>query len=184
MTVIKTERLLLRPPTRDDAPRFVELCNDIDIARNTARIPHPYTADDAAKFLGRRQQSADEEHVFAVTRNDEIVACAGAAAKGGGVWEIGYWVGAAWRGDGVATEAAGAVTQFVFEAFGAALATAGWFTDNPASGRVLEKIGFRPTGERVMTHSVGRGGETETARAALRREDFVRLQKWLIEISP
>ena len=36
---------------------------------------------------------------------------------------------------------------------------AGHFTDNPASGRVLRKLGFRPTGATVPRHSAGRGGE-------------------------
>lgn len=174
MTVIRTERLVLRPVARADAPRFVTLCNDADIARNTARIPHPYTAEDAAKFVSyaERAMADGKEHIFAVMRDGEIVACAGASAEDHDVWEIGYWVGAAWRGDGVATQAAGAVTQFALEMLGARLATAGWFTDNPASGRVLEKVGFKRTGERVLTHSVGRGGKAETERMMLAPDDF------------
>jgi len=119
--IIGTERLVLRPVERADAPRFVALCNDIDIARNTARIPQPYTQDDAARFVAR---------------------------------------------------AARAVMQYAFEKRGAARVAAGYFIDNPASRRVLEKIGLRHTGETVMTLSVGRGCAAETARMALKRAAF------------
>lgn len=72
------------------------------------------------------------------------------------------------------------MTHYALDALGAALMTAGWFVDNPASGRVLAKVGFRPTGKRAMTHSVGRSRDAETERMALRPEDFVRLQNFSI----
>jgi RimJ/RimL family protein N-acetyltransferase len=53
------------------------------------------------------------------------------------------------------------------KAVGILRVTAGHFIDNPASGRVLRKLGFRPTGRIVQTYSQGRGGEVRTARFEL-----------------
>ena len=173
MTVIHTKRLLLRRIETTDAPAFARACNDELIARNTGRIPHPYTLDDAISFVALIGDAFDkgEEYAFAVTENDRLVACCGVSIKPAHV-ELGYWVGAQQRGRGVATEAVRAVAHFAFEKLGAAILQAGHFTDNPASGRVLEKIGFRYTGERVMQFSLGRGCEAESFRLTLRREDF------------
>ena len=174
MYEIRNGDLCLRPIRIGDAARFAVLCNDLAIARNTARIAHPYSRADAEEFVARRGAGMfgdDGEFVFAVCRDDEIVACAGATRTSPGVFEIGYWVGAEYRGRGVATQAASAVTQFAFVHLGAELATAGFFADNPTSGRVLERVGFKPTGETVLMHSVGRGEEVETVRLALPRAD-------------
>lgn len=182
MTTIHTKRFLLRPIAEADAPVFAKLCNDETIARNTARIPHPYTLEDAVAFTRVISGAfkAGKELAFAVCRNDEIVACCGVSVDHD-KFELGYWVAATARGDGVATEAARAVAHFSFEKLGAATIEAGHFTDNPASGRVLEKTGFRYTGERKMQHSLGRGGEDDSLRMRLARKDFARPEDVRIE---
>jgi len=176
MTRIHTQRLMLRPVHKRDASRFVKLCSDILIARNTARVPHPYGIKDAEKFVRFAEEAfaSDKEYPFAVCRNDEIVACAGVAPKGGGVFELGYWVGADYRGEGLATEAAAAVAHFAVHKRKAREIVAGYFTDNPASGRVLEKIGLTPTGEIVKMYSVGRGCEDDVARVSVSANNLKR----------
>ena len=62
-------------------------------------------------------------------------------------WECGYWLGKPFWGQGYATEAAGRLVAHAFEDLGADCLSACWYCDNPASGRVLEKLGFRPSGQ-------------------------------------
>ena len=175
MSLIITGKLILRPIERDDAPRFAELCNDETLARNTSRIPHPYSLQEAEQFVERSKDEflSGQETRFAVCLDEELVACTGVMPTAESSFEHGYWVGAAYRGKGIASTAAKAVLQFAFEKLGAKIITAGYFTDNPASGRVLEKLGFRPTGEIIGTMSLARGCEVETARFDLLREKFV-----------
>lgn len=175
MTVITTQRFTLRPIREDDAPVFALLCNDVAIARHTARIPHPYTLDDARSFVAAISAAfvAGTEYAFAVTEDDAIVACAGVMPREAGAAELGYWVAVGARGRGVATEAAGAAALFAFERLAAQTLIAGHFTDNPASGRVLARLGFTPTGETCKTFSAGRGGEADTIRVSLARADFI-----------
>ena len=181
MTILRTKRFLLRPIESQDAPRFAVLCNDIDIARNTARVPHPYGLADAEAFVKAIKEAFEtgQEYAFAVCREGEIIACAGTMPAEKRSCEIGYWVGAEYRRNGVATEIAAAVTQFSFDQLGAETVTAGHFTDNPASGRVLTKLGFLPTGKITQTMSRGRGCAADTVRltlshAAFRNSDDVR----------
>ncbi len=175
MVEIRTGDLVLRPIELEDAARFAYLCNDIDVARNTSRIAHPYSRADADAFVAKRGAGMfgdDNEYVFAVCRENEIVACAGAHGTGDTVYEIGYWVGADYRRQGIATRTARAVTQFAFLELGATVATAGFFADNPTSGRVLDRAGFKATGETIAMHSLGRGESVDTARLTLARADF------------
>jgi len=85
MFVIETRRLTLSPLGPDDATRLVELCNDRDIARNTARIDSPYTLEDARRFIGYAAgaMAGGAEFPFAVRRDGVVVACAGAKPQRG-----------------------------------------------------------------------------------------------------
>ncbi|MEM8772584.1 MAG: GNAT family N-acetyltransferase [Pseudomonadota bacterium] len=167
MTVISVKDLVLRPIEIEDAQRFAELVNDYSLAKFTSRVPYPYTLDDAEAFvrLATDEEQKGDEHRFAACRNSEIIACVGLRRSSKqGVYELGYWVGADYRGAGVATNIARAVVYFGFEILNAQKIAAGHFVDNPASGRVLRKIGFRPTGETLLTCSLARAAHIATPR--------------------
>jgi RimJ/RimL family protein N-acetyltransferase len=85
------------------------------------------------------------------------VGTAGLGRRPDGAVELGYWIARPYWGLGYATEAARAVLDIARHSLRLNRLVAGHFVDNPASGRVLEKIGFRPTGEIVQRHSAGRG---------------------------
>ncbi|NOX94538.1 MAG: GNAT family N-acetyltransferase [Alphaproteobacteria bacterium] len=91
---------------------------------------------------------------------------------GSAEFELGYWVGARARGQGVATLAASAISHYAFEKLDGKTINAGYFLDNPASGRVLTKLGFKPTGEILKIHSLARDGKVETARLRLKQPAF------------
>ena len=63
------------------------------------------------------------------------------------VLEIGYWIGKPYWGQGLSTEAAKAIIKEARETLGIKALMAGAFADNPSSLRVLEKLGFKRTGE-------------------------------------
>ena len=174
MTIITTRRFTLRPLEESDAPRIAELCNDLDIARNTARIRHPYTLEDAQGFVAYAIEAttAGAEHIFAICRDGAIIACAGVTSHDENACELGYWVGASHRGMGVATEASDAVLQFACKRLKPQTLTSGHFVDNPASGAVLSKLGFKPTGEIKPTASAGRGQNVDTIRMAMAAQDY------------
>jgi len=143
---LQTPRLLLRRPVEADIPAIVEKANDWDVVRRLGRLPFPYGAADARFFL---DHVVPNEYVWAITRR-ETGAFLGAvgltAAPEGNTAELGYWLGRAhWR-QGIATEAARAAVDAAFDDLGFSGLTSGYFADNPASGRVLAKLGFVETG--------------------------------------
>jgi L-amino acid N-acyltransferase YncA len=63
---------------------------------------------------------------------------------------------------GFATEASRAVVE-IAKTIGHKKLVASHFTDNPASGNVLRKLGFQSTGKTAVRHSNGRGIATTCA---------------------
>ena len=163
---LRTDRLLLRPFTSNDAPRVAELCNDAHLARMTGRIPHPYGLKDAETFLSSVCESG-EEAVFAITTPaDGLIGSIGLKRLAPDIYELGYWLGALWRGQGFVSEAAAAVVDAAWTRFNATRLESGHFLDNLASARVLQKLGFRPIYDDVLW-SEGRQAKARGRRYAL-----------------
>ncbi|MFZ2066155.1 MAG: GNAT family N-acetyltransferase [Xanthobacteraceae bacterium] len=144
---LATERLVLRAPQGQDALAIARLANDMRIAANTARIPHPYGIDDADRFIAGANRR-DGGAAFVITREGELIGCCGVDLRDDGP-EIGYWLGLPYWGCGYATEAVRALIDHAFDDLRHETLQAGARVSNPASRRVLEKCGFQWTGVRL-----------------------------------
>ena len=159
---VRTARLLLRPGWIEDAPALVRAVGDEAIVRNTARIPWPYTLDDAEAYLGREQHPHEPNClVFVRTAGRPRLVGNVAISPDEHGHELGYWIARPYWGLGFATEAGAALLRAARESLKIERIHSGHFADNPASGRVLRKLGFRPTGETVKRYSVARGGDVD-----------------------
>jgi len=146
--VLETERLILRAPRRGDVKAIASLLNDRRIAANTARIPHPYSVDDAEQFVASANRR-DGEATFMIFSGDKLIGGCGIDPREDGP-EIGYWLGVAYWGQGYATEAVRALVDYGFGELCHDTLAAGARVTNPASRRVLEKCAFQWTGVRLM----------------------------------
>jgi len=148
---LRTARLLLRSFEREDIPAIVRLAGAPKIAATTLLIPHPYTEEDARKFLAKSGEDfgAGRSFTFAVSILPERALCGAVGlsiAEAHGRAELGYWIGVPFWGKGFATEAASAAVAFGFEALHLHRIYAQCFAGNKTSQRVLEKIGMRHEG--------------------------------------
>jgi RimJ/RimL family protein N-acetyltransferase len=149
--VLETERLLLRPVDLSDAPEVQRLASDHEIARNTASIPHPYPEGAAEAWIRRHLEgpAPNEDITLAVVRRpeDDLVGVVGLNLRGEHRrGELGYWIGREHWGQGYATEAAARIVRFGFEELELHRIHACVFDRNPASARVLRKLGMRDEG--------------------------------------
>jgi RimJ/RimL family protein N-acetyltransferase len=160
----RTERLLLRPSWPEDSSQLYEAVADEAIVRNLALAPWPYRPEDAASFAAY-EHPLHFPNFLLLQRTDGAPRLVGSCGihKRDGEAELGYWIARPYWGLGYATEAARAVIG-VAKALGHRRLVSGHFTDNPASGHVLRKLGFRHTGRSEQRHSKGRG---RTAACAL-----------------
>lgn len=163
---LQTQRLLLRPLEVDDAPQIVKLAGDRRVAATTLNIPHPYGMDIAEDFIYavRHDMQKKRGYVFAITkqRENKLLGCIGLTLQRIHMSaELGYWLGVPYWGKGYTTEAAKRLVDFGFEDLELNRIFAVWFTDNPASGRVLEKCGMKHEG--VLRQHLMKWGEFKDA---------------------
>lgn len=144
---LETARLKLRPYHEADIAELVPLVGTREVAATTLRIPHPYTEQDAKAFL---EMTKEGERIWlAVTLRSD-----GRQIGGMGLWvepqhqraELGYWLGVPYWGQGYATEAAREMLRYGFEDLSLHRIFASHFKHNPASGRILKKLGMRHEG--------------------------------------
>ncbi|MFV0624751.1 GNAT family N-acetyltransferase [Sphingomonas sp. ac-8] len=166
----RTERLTLRPGWAEDAPELVRALGHESVVRNTSRLPWPYALGDAEAFLQTPHSAhAPSLLVFAHDQGRvRLIGGAGLYARDDGPHELGYWITPDAQGRGYATEAARAVLGMA-DALHRPAVFARHFADNPASGRVLRKLGFVPTGERPLAYSRARAAEVPTVHYARQR---------------
>lgn len=156
-------RCTLRPWRAGDEPSLVRHADNRNVSRNLKdRFPSPYTAADAAQWIARASAQTPPTS-FAIVVD-------GAAVGGIGIElgtdvfrrsaEIGYWLGEPFWGRGIATEALRATTDYAFEHFDICRLEAGVFDWNPASARVLERVGYTLEGRaRLGVFKDGRLGD-------------------------
>jgi RimJ/RimL family protein N-acetyltransferase len=166
--IVRTERLLLRAPVISDAARVSLLAGDFQVASLTGTIPHPYTEEMAADWI-RSHQDGEEGVAFAIDLGGDLIGCVGYRAYDEVHAEMGYWLGKPYWGFGFATEAARALIRHVFEKEGFDYLTCGHFRENPASARVIAKLGFEPSGE-VLRDCAARGNKSRCVTYRLTRE--------------
>lgn len=156
----RTDRLLLRPGFAEDAPALARAIGDERIVRNLATAPWPFGLAEAEAFLASpRDPALPSFLMFERTAGAPLlVGACGLGRRPSGAVELGYWVARLHWGRGLATEAGEALVD-IARALRLARLEASHFIDNPASGRVLDKLGFRPTGLTAPRHSCARGGD-------------------------
>ena len=148
---LTTKRLILRLFQKSDAAIVAKLCNNYNIYKNTLYLPYPYSDDDALAWIERHLENFEEDkaYEFAITdkaSGDLFGAIELSNNKKFQNGELAYWVGEEYWGNGYATEAARAILEFAFHEKQFHKVFARYFSINPASGKVLEKIGMQKEG--------------------------------------
>jgi RimJ/RimL family protein N-acetyltransferase len=158
MMFARTPRLLLRPGFPEDAPALAAAIADEAIVRNLATAPWPYRMRDAEAFLAcPRDPVLPSFLVFERTDGEpQLVGSCGLGRRPSGAVEMGYWIARPFWGNGFATEACTALIQ-IARTLGFPSLEGSHFLDNPASARVLEKLGFEALGIIAPRMSCARG---------------------------
>ena len=148
---LTTERLTLRPFVDEDAFDVERLAGMREIADTTLNIPHPYPHGGAAEWI----------RLHAPAWKDRTSATFGIVGRKTGALvgaislmikrehrraELGYWIALDCWNLGYATEASARIIDFGFEELGLHRIEARHFIRNPASGRVMQKLGMQQEG--------------------------------------
>ena len=150
--ILHTERLLLRPFTLADAPAVQRLLGTAhEIAATTASIPHPYLDGMAEQWIAARQTALEDgthvAYALIFREGGELIGSIGLHPEAQHRRaELGYWVGVPFWGQGYCTEAAAEILRYGFGELDLHRMVARHFKRNPASGRVMQKIGMTQEG--------------------------------------
>jgi RimJ/RimL family protein N-acetyltransferase len=144
---LETARLWLRWPRASDAAAIQRFCSVWEVARYTARIPHPYPAGSAERFIyaAREANASGRDLTLVMTRSKgkrETIGSISLESRGSDRLTLGFALAPEVWGKGLATEAARAMVKAGFGLTHAVEILASVRVENVASCRVLEKCGF------------------------------------------
>jgi RimJ/RimL family protein N-acetyltransferase len=180
-SAVVADEVTLRPWSADDTGALIQRINDPEVAIFLDMVPQPYTPEDAREWLAITAEGwrAGTAATFAIHAKGIEGAAGGIGVRflgelEEGSAEVGYWVGAEARGQGVATAATVAVARWAFEAApGLARLQLRADVDNVASNRVAEKAGFTREGVlRAQRFNVRLGRRVDFVMWSLLREEL------------
>ncbi|MEL7199217.1 MAG: GNAT family N-acetyltransferase [Pseudomonadota bacterium] len=158
----RSERLLLRPIWPEDWLAIKAGISDLEVLRNLASAPYPYQDQDAQDFTRRPVEPRFARFLVTRAADAEVLGTIGIDPSPTDEPELGYWIAREHWGHGYATEAGRGVIK-IAQVLGHNRLVASHFLDNPASGKVLRKLGFVATGDVSERFSLGRSEEAPAA---------------------
>jgi ribosomal-protein-alanine N-acetyltransferase len=172
------QRCTLRELRPDDAPAIARHADDVAVWRNLYDgFPHPYTLAEAQAWCEGGFREPQFGTVWAIDVGGEAIGCIGLHQLA--AWfrcnaEVGYWIGQAFWGRGIASEALGMVTAWAWLARPELTRlVAPIFARNLASQRVAVKCGYALEG--VLRQSIIKDGQvTDLAQYAASRDSASR----------
>ena len=149
---IKTERLTIKKIKKTDKKQLVDLIGDFRISKTLSNVPYPYTDKDAEYWLNDVKNSKFKLNIFL---DNILIGGVGLTLAEDDFYELGYWLGVEYWGQGYATESVRGLLGYVktntpYEKFKANV-----YKENVASAKVLEKNGFK-RGEDIEVFSMSR----------------------------
>jgi RimJ/RimL family protein N-acetyltransferase len=184
---LETARIWLRWPRSSDQAAIHRFCSLWEVARYTARIPHPYPPGSAERFIyAARQANASGRDLTLVLApkkgKRDVIGSISLESRGVDRLALGFALAPEFWNEGLATEAACVMVKAGFALTAAVEILASAATDNPASRRVLEKCGFElvstgprgapARGELVESHNFRLTRKAWAEAMASRREEL------------
>lgn len=162
--MMETERLILRRWRDSDAETLFKYASDPELGPRAGWPPHKSVAESLQ--IIRTVFGGDTMWAVELKVTGEAIGCVGyLTAEHSNLniavnhCEVGYWIARPYWGKGICSEAMRRVVDYCFEEKGFAVLWGGYFPDNPASGRVMEKCGFSHTGQEVLCPNLEVGAE-------------------------
>ncbi|WP_018183090.1 GNAT family N-acetyltransferase [Kaistia granuli] len=173
---IPTASVLLRPLRPDDGPAIAASLGDYEVTRWLARVPYPYSLDEAERFLAweRAQRPVSAEQVYAIDRDGMIGLISLRAAGTRPI--LGYWLAQAHWGKRYMSEAVAALVDDTFANPVITEIQSGVFEGNERSLAIQKRLGFEIIG-RSIQHNLALGRDLAHIDTALTRARHYEFKK-------
>lgn len=161
---MQTKRLILRGWQETDAEALFKYASDPDVGPRAGWLPHKDIEE--SRTVIRDVFSTPTIWAVELKETGEVIGCVGYLPPdasnleiGANEAEVGYWIGKPYWNMGICTEAMKVIVEHCFGVLGFEVLWGDYFVDNPSSGRVMEKCGFRDTGEERLLPSLEVGSD-------------------------
>lgn len=164
-TFMETERILLRRWTADDAVVLYRLASDPDVGPRAGWAPHT-SVEESREVINHVFDNPTTWAIVLKVTGEPIGAIGYGSSCDCGLPArrdeptIGYWVAKPHWNKGICTEALQLMLKHISENTNITSLVSGHFIDNPASGKVMEKCGFKATGETCISPSLAIGSDS------------------------
>ena len=176
MPTLETRRLLLRPFKKSDANEVQKLAGDKDVAKTTLNIPYPYEDGVAENWISSHKKNYKEGNSLTLAITDKnsgylIGAISLTINQRFNRAEMGYWIGKEYWNNGYCTEAGLKMTEFGFVNIELHKVYATHMKENPASGKVMQKIGMKKEGI-LREHAIKWGEYKDLVQYGILKREF------------
>ena len=161
---METERILLRPWRESDAEALFKYASDPDVGPRAGWPPHK-SVEESLEII-RTVFSGEGMWAVEWKETGEPIGCVGylpASASNLKIEEdqaeVGYWIAKPYWGKGICTEAMKLIVDYCFNVKNFTTLWGDYFPENPASGKVMEKCGFKDTGKEVLCPNLEVGSD-------------------------
>ena len=142
--ILETKRLILRPWCEDDAEDLYTYASDPEVGPPAGWQPH--TSVENSRGIIRTVLSSPATYAVCLAENGKPIGSIGFhrgdLADADDEYELGYWIGKPFWGQGLIPEASREMLRYAFEDLGMSRVWCGYYDGNEKSRRVQEKLGF------------------------------------------
>jgi len=180
---IETKRLILRVPEMKDAKDIRENINNLNVTKWLLVVPYPYSLKDAKDYIKKAKDKLKkrikEGYNFSIELKSEKKVIGGIGMHHVNNFsktaEVGYWLGEKYWKNGYGSEALSTLLKLAFNKLKLRRVYADVFSGNPASGKLLEKFGFKNEGLARKAHKSKASGKImDTLKYGLLKEEWKR----------
>ena len=138
---LHTNNLIIKKPSEKHLKSLIKELNNWNISKWLIEVPYPYTVDDAKYWVKKSKQDQYSFNIY--LKNKLIGGVSLSNQRENSKWELGYWIGEEYWGNGYAIEACENLISYFFSNTNNSIIYASHMKDNIKSKKIIIKLGFK-----------------------------------------
>lgn len=138
---LHTDNLVIKKPSEKHLNFLIKELNNWNISKWLIEVPYPYSIDDAKYWVKKTKQ---DEYSFNIYLKNKLIGGVSLSnQRENSKWELGYWIGEEYWGNGYAIEACENLISYFFSNTNNSIIYASHMKDNIKSKKIIIKLGFK-----------------------------------------
>ena len=138
---LHTDNLVIKKPSEKHLNSLIKELNNWNISKWLIEVPYPYSIDDAKYWVKKTKQDQYSLNIY--LKNKLIGGVSLSNQRENSKWELGYWIGEEYWGNGYAIEACENLISYFFSNTNNSIIYASHMKDNIKSKKIIINLGFK-----------------------------------------